>query len=105
LIELTRLIGQHLRLADILARWGGEEFMILMPHCGATEALQVADKLRVLVADHSFPEVGAITASLGVAEFQPHESANAWIKRADLALYAAKAAGRNRVCLAAREIG
>lgn len=105
LIELTRLIGCHLREVDVLARWGGEEFAILMPHCGAGEALHAAEKLRVLVADQAFHEVGAVTVSIGVAELQPRESDNAWIKRADDALYAAKAGGRNRVCRSAREIG
>ncbi|PDV97801.1 sensor domain-containing diguanylate cyclase [Candidatus Chloroploca asiatica] len=98
LIELTRLIGQHLRTVDILVRWGGEEFALLMPHCGATEALHAADRLRVIIANHSFPEVGAVTVSVGVAEFQPQESVHAWIKRADDALYQAKSGGRNRVC-------
>jgi diguanylate cyclase (GGDEF)-like protein/PAS domain S-box-containing protein len=105
LIELTGLIGHHLREVDVLARWGGEEFVILMPHCGASESLHAAEKLRALVADRAFPEVGAVTVSIGVAEFRPRESDNALIKRADDALYAAKAGGRNRVCLSAREIG
>jgi diguanylate cyclase (GGDEF)-like protein/PAS domain S-box-containing protein len=105
LIELTGLIGDHLREVDVLARWGGEEFAILMPHCGAGEALHAAEKLRVLVADHAFHEVGAVTVSIGVAELQPRESDNAWLKRADDALYAAKAGGRNRVCRSDREIG
>ncbi|WP_170164757.1 sensor domain-containing diguanylate cyclase [Thiocapsa rosea] len=105
LIELTRLIGGHLREVDVLARWGGEEFVILMPHCGAREAVHAAEKLRSLVADRVFPEVGTVTVSVGVAEYRLHESDDAWIKRADDALYAAKAGGRNRVCLADREMG
>jgi diguanylate cyclase (GGDEF)-like protein/PAS domain S-box-containing protein len=105
LIELTRRLGHHLREVDILARWGGEEFMILMPHCGAREAVHAAEKLRALVAERAFPEVGAVTVSIGVAEYRPRESDDAWIKRADDALYAAKAGGRNRVCLSDGEIG
>jgi diguanylate cyclase (GGDEF)-like protein len=104
LIELARLIGCHLREVDVMARWGGKEFAILMPHCGASEAVHAAEKLRVLVADQAFHEVGAVTVSIGVAEFQPRESDNAWVKRADDSLYAAKAGGRNRVCLSGREI-
>lgn len=104
LIELTRRLGRHLREADVLARWGGEEFVILMPNCGASETRDAAQRLRALVADRSFPEVGAVTVSIGVAEYQPHESDNAWLKRTDDALYAAKAGGRNRVCLAASSI-
>ena len=105
LIELTRRLAQHLREVDVLARWGGEEFVILMPHCGASETRGTAERLRALVADRAFPEVGALTVSIGAAEYQRHESDNAWIKRTDDALYAAKAGGRNRVCLSAWEAG
>jgi len=105
LIELTRRLAHHLREVDVLARWGGEEFVILMPHCGANEARGAAERLRALVADRAFPAVGAVTVSIGAAEYQRHESDNAWIKRTDDALYAAKAGGRNRVCLSAWEAG
>ncbi len=104
LIELTRRLGHQLRAVDVLARWGGEEFVILMPHCRATQALHAAERLRALVADQSFPEVGAVTTSFGVAEYQANESDHAWIKRADDALYAAKSRGRNRVYLSTRQI-
>ncbi|AUB81943.1 diguanylate cyclase [Candidatus Thiodictyon syntrophicum] len=105
LIEVTRRLAHHLREVDVLARWGGEEFVILMPHCEANEARGAAERLRALVADRAFPAVGAVTVSIGAAEYQPHESDNAWIKRTDDALYAAKAGGRNRVCLSAWEAG
>ncbi len=100
LIELIRRIRAHLRAVDVLARWGGEEFVLLLPHCGAAEALQVAEKLRALVAESPFPVAGWVTASFGLAQWQPKESLDTWLKRADDALYAAKAAGRNRVRLA-----
>jgi GGDEF domain-containing protein len=67
LIELTRLIGQHLREIGVLARWGGEEFVILMPHREAREAAHAADTLRSLVADRGFPDVGAVTVPSGAA--------------------------------------
>ncbi|WP_200386824.1 sensor domain-containing diguanylate cyclase [Thiocapsa imhoffii] len=105
LIELPRVIGRHLREVDVLARWGGEEFVILMPHRGAREAMHAAETLRALVAARTFPEVGTVTVSVGVAEYRPHESDDAWIKQADDALYAAKTGGRNRVCLADRDMG
>ena len=100
LIELTRRIHAHLRTVDVLARWGGEEFVLLLPHCGTAEAQQVAEKLRALVADPPFPVAGQVTASFGLAQWQPQEPLDTWLKRADDALYAAKAAGRNRVRLA-----
>lgn len=100
LIELTRRIRAQLRTVDVLARWGGEEFVLLLPHCGAAEALRVAEKLRALVAEPPFPQAGQVTASFGLAQWQLHEPLDTWLKRADDALYAAKAAGRNRVRLA-----
>lgn len=101
LVELTGLVANALRKADVLARWGGEEFVIITPHCGATEALCLAQKLRTLVMEHNFPGVGTVTISLGVAEFRAEESQHCWFRRVDEALYAAKAAGRNAVRLAA----
>jgi diguanylate cyclase (GGDEF)-like protein/PAS domain S-box-containing protein len=99
LIGLTKLVGDAMRQADVLARWGGEEFVVIMPHCAAPEAMLVAEKLRALTAAHVFPDVGTVTASFGAAELKPDEPLDAWFKRVDLALYAAKTAGRNRVCL------
>ena len=78
-------------------RWGGEEFLVMAPLCTATDALNLAEKLRTLVATRPFSLVGTVTASFGVAELHPGESLDAWLKRADDALYAAKSAGRNRV--------
>jgi diguanylate cyclase (GGDEF)-like protein/PAS domain S-box-containing protein len=95
LVELCQRVERNLRATDRLARWGGEEFVVLLPHCGAAEALALAEKLRALIGTLPFDEVGSVTASFGVAVFQAHESADEWFKRADLALYEAKTAGRN----------
>ncbi len=100
LIELTRRLGGHLRSVDVLARWGGEEFMVLLPNCTATEAQRVAEKLRLLVADQPFPTAGRVTASFGLAQLQPPEPLDKWLQRTDEALYAAKKGGRDRVCVA-----
>ena len=101
LIEITQLVSSALRQGDVLARWGGEEFVVIMPQCGALEAMQLAEKLRALIAAHPFAEVRTVTVSLGVAEFKPGELLDDWFKRGDLALYAAKSSGRNMVRLAA----
>jgi diguanylate cyclase (GGDEF)-like protein/PAS domain S-box-containing protein len=101
LVELTHLVQRHLRAADLLTRWGGEEFTVMMSHCAADDAARLAEKLRALVAVWSFPNVGTVTLSFGVAELGPQETLDAWLKRVDDALYAAKEAGRDRVCLAA----
>ena len=101
LVGLTRLVQHNLRAADTLARWGGEEFVIMMPHCGAAEAVGLAEKLRTLLAAQTFESVGQVTASFGVAQCRPDDSPQTWLKRADLALYQAKAEGRNAVRLVA----
>lgn len=59
----------------------------------------MAEKLRALVQAQPFAQVGQVTASFGVADFRPADNLDTWLKRADDALYAAKAAGRNQVCL------
>ena len=100
LIELTRRVRDQLRAIDVLARWGGEEFVVMLPHCGAAEAEQVAEKLRARVQDPPFAQVGQVTSSFGVAAFRHSDNLDTWLKRADEALYAAKAGGRNRVCVA-----
>lgn len=73
----------------------------MLPHCDGTLAQHLAEKLRALIAAEPFLGVGQVTSSFGVAEFRPPESADAWLDRADDALYQAKAAGRNRVWLSA----
>ncbi len=104
LVELTQLLQSHLRASDVLTRWGGEKFILMLPHCDAADALALAEKLRVLVGSWSVPEVGGVTVSCGVAELRPHETFHTWLKRADDALYAAKAAGRDRVMVDADEV-
>lgn len=97
LIELTKVVSQVLRSTDILARWGGEEFVVVMEHCNESSAMQLAEKIRKEVESHPFPSVGTITISLGVAEFRPGDTLNAWFSQADQALYDAKNSGRNAV--------
>jgi len=97
LIELCRRLTARLRASDVLVRWGGEEFVIAMQHCSLAQAVLIADELRALVADTPFVDVGAVTVSIGVAELQPDDDLAGWMSRADTAMYAAKAAGRNTV--------
>jgi|GEM_PF-1802155 len=97
LIEFANLLRDNIRSFDSLARWGGEEFLILAPHLRAGNAVQYADRLRELIAEHPFQEVGEITASIGVAELANTDNIDSWIKKVDNALYRAKEQGRNRV--------
>lgn len=100
LIQVTQLAREHLRANDTLARWGGEEFVLLLPHRDAVESESVAGKLRTLIGDHAFDGVGQLTCSFGVAQAVPQESFDSWVARADRALYEAKASGRNAVRVA-----
>ena len=103
LVEVTRRIQSHLRAVDVLGRWGGEEFIVLLPRCGGGDVFQVAEKLRVLIANPPIPEIGVVTASFGVGDLMSEEHFAHWLKRVDDALYQAKTSGRNRVCLAGPE--
>jgi diguanylate cyclase (GGDEF)-like protein/PAS domain S-box-containing protein len=101
LAELSRRVQGHLRTSDGLGRWGGEEFLVLLPECGGEQASDLAEKLRRLVSAAPFEGVGTVRASFGVAQRNPCEMVDAWFGRVDRALYRAKQRGRDRVELAA----
>ena len=89
-----------LRKSDFLARYGGEELAAILAETGLADAAVLAERLRRAVERLVVPYQGrtlALTISIGVAELQASESASSWVARADRALYAAKAGGRNRV--------
>jgi diguanylate cyclase (GGDEF)-like protein len=97
LIQVAAIVQQHLRAADTLGRWGGEEFLIVASATDAAEVARMAERLRAQIAGHDFPHVGRITASFGVATSLRHDTPEALVKRADEALYLAKEGGRDRV--------
>jgi len=97
LTRFARELTANVRSVDTLARWGGEEFMLLTPETGMSQALAMADKLRRLVREIDFPEVGRVTCSLGVAAVEPDQAAEDAIRLADQRLYRAKALGRDQV--------
>ena len=93
------------RPADLAARYGGEEFVVILPETEASQALQIAERIRLRVAamglEHAGSGFGAVTISIGVAVAIPHADVkeSALLLAADRALYAAKGAGRNRAML------
>ena len=97
LIEVTRRAQSRLREIDILARWGGEEFVVLLQHTHREDATKLAERLRAHLAETPVPKVGRVTASFGVAEWRPSDNLDQWIKYADDSLYTAKRQGRNQV--------
>lgn len=98
LCETARIAQQVLRESDIICRWGGEEFLILLKDCPLEQACLVAEKLRQALASHDFQLADhPITASMGVVQYRRRESSDSFFGRADEALYRAKALGRDRV--------
>jgi diguanylate cyclase (GGDEF)-like protein len=100
LIALSRFVSSRIRVSDVLARWGGEEFVILTPACNGPVACQLAGNLSDAISALDIEEVGAMTCSFGVAEYYDGDTAETLLARADEALYRAKSNGRNRVELA-----
>ncbi|MBN2866951.1 MAG: cache domain-containing protein [Thiotrichales bacterium] len=97
LVKLTELISSGLRDVDYFCRFGGEEFVILMPYTPLEAASETAERLRCLVAEHTFEAIEHLTISLGVVEHIQGETVEMVLKRADLALYESKEKGRNTV--------
>jgi diguanylate cyclase (GGDEF)-like protein len=97
--QVSSIFSDHLRKIDVVCRYGGEEFAVLLPETNAQSALQVAEKLRRLVENWPFPGVARpITVSAGTATFPENGGIrDDLVKAADAALYAAKQAGRNCV--------
>lgn len=98
LVAFSRLIEGLLRQGDLLGRYGGEEFVIVLPMTERDAALQLAERLRDALAAKPLlerPEPLTVTASFGVAQLSPGEDVDAWLVRADQALYRAKQHGRN----------
>lgn len=97
---IANVLSKRLRPTDFIARFGGEEFVLLMPDSTLADALAVGEVLRGAIAACPFHFKGepvTITVSMGVAQFQPGERSDLALKRADEALYKAKAAGRNQI--------
>lgn len=100
--ELSALMRENVRNKDVVARWGGEEFVIVSPNTDEKTALLLADSLRGSIAAHAFmknvmPTSLTVTISAGIASLRKHGNKAALIEAADTALYAAKKDGRNLV--------
>lgn len=105
LIELTQCVYEMIRQTDIFGRYGGEEFVLFMPHTALDDAVMLSERIRQAIADRKFqsdtdtPKIN-ISISLGVASATPNtKTVEDLILNADLALYRAKELGRNRVAV------
>lgn len=95
--QLSEIIQANICASDVLARWGGEEFILLMPKITLADAARVMDRLRLIVADEEFVGGSTVTISVGVTELRPGDGFDDLLKRVDEAQYRAKASGRNNV--------
>ncbi len=99
---VARILGAGLRSSDIISRWGGDEYLVILKDCALADAQRLADKIRVEVERQPIDCQGrplTVTVSIGVAELVPGDDGERLLARVDEALYAAKNAGRNRVCV------
>ena len=96
LVNVGQLLSATLRASDHVGRWGGEEFLLVAPGIDVHDAHELADRLRQAVANHAFAHGDPVTTSVGVTEYQPGDTVDSLLLRADRAMYRAKGEGRNR---------
>jgi diguanylate cyclase (GGDEF)-like protein len=95
--KIADVIRTGIRASDAVGRWGGEEFMVLLPQTDTAGGISLAEKLLRRIETTDFGEVGHRTASFGVASFDQSDDIESLVARADAGLYAAKKRGRNRI--------
>ena len=101
--RVAEAVRATVRTADSAVRYGGEEFCVILPGTGRSEAARVGERVRVAVAKLNLDSLGpglTVTTSVGVASLDPEEELHEWLGRADVALYSAKNSGRNQVHIA-----
>lgn len=100
---VAEILQAHVRASDPVGRYGGEEILLVCPHCEAEQAVRIAEALRTLIERHGQTVSGKpvrLTTSVGIAVSQPHETLESLFQRADRALYEAKHLGRNQTMVA-----
>lgn len=95
--QLVLEIKSHLRSTDIFSRWGGEEFVIILPLTNIDNAKIAIENIRKHISCANFNKVGNVTCSFGLTEFNDEDSFHSVITRADEAMYIAKTSGKNRI--------
>jgi diguanylate cyclase (GGDEF)-like protein len=95
--EVAQVARLHLRAADLFGRWGGEEFVVLLPQTRLSDAQTALERVRLALHTIALPNVHAVTASFGIAAYLPGDTRESLLHRADQALYLAKTTGRNRI--------
>ena len=100
LVSLSKEVTKNIRESDTFARWGGEEFVLVLPQTGVDEAYLLAEKIRKKIAALTFSLPFQITCSFGVGEYKEQDNSDIFMQEVDWLLYKAKHSGKDRVCLA-----
>jgi len=95
--DMTSIIRKRIRITDTFARWGGEEYVELLPNTTFENARLIAENIRTMIEDYTFSNSLKVTCSFGISQIREDDLEESLIKRADEALYRAKAKGKNRV--------
>ena len=95
--QLAEILMDQLKEAYLVGRWGGEEFLVLLPETCQEKAVVIAETLRSAIDRAQFKNLQSVTASFGVSSYVPGDSVDHILRRADIALYQAKENGRNQV--------
>lgn len=96
----SKIIFDSIRETDVFGRIGGEEFALVLPETSKEAAREFAERIRSIFENEKFPEVEKVTISLGVTQFYTDDTSDSIFSRADIALYAAKESGRNKIVVA-----
>ena len=94
--DMASIISKNLRASDVFGRYGGEEFLVICTQTNEDNAFNLAEKLRKIIEEYKFNQVGTKTISLGISSFERNDTMEQLFKKADEALYCAKEKGRNR---------
>lgn len=97
LSELAKIIGKQLRSSDTLARWGGDEFVLLLPNVPLEGTVSLIERIRNSILSHSFRQVNTVTCSFGIAGMEQNDDFNSLLRKADQMMYQSKLSGKNLI--------
>ena len=96
--DVAKIIKEKVRDSDMVARWGGEEFAIVLNNSDLKSSHMIVCKIKDAIEKHDFEKVGKLTVSCGIAQFMEHDNTVSLFEEADSAMYEAKKMGRNCIC-------
>lgn len=104
LVIFAQIIKDSVRQNDLFGRWGGEEFVVVLPATNKEGGIFVAEKIRTSLEQYKFPKVGTKTCSIGLYEVKTEDQLKSAISRADIAMYKAKTSGKNQTVVYKEEL-